>query len=113
MWRAQFTDGMRKEELPPEAFPDVPSMEARWSMVAHDQDTFIATLTETVLTTPVSFERTQGQRWRLSLAHLMQHVVNHSSYHRGQVVTLLRQLGRTPPATDFHVFLNEQATGAA
>jgi uncharacterized damage-inducible protein DinB len=30
----------------------------------------------------------------------MQHVVNHSSYHRGQVVTMLRQLGIQPPATD-------------
>jgi uncharacterized damage-inducible protein DinB len=34
--------------------------------------------------------------------------VSHSTYHRGQVATLLRQLGQTPPTTDFLVFLGEQ-----
>ena len=44
---------------------------------------------------------------RLSLMHLMQHVVNHSTYHRGQVALMMRQLGAEPLATDFHVFLVE------
>jgi uncharacterized damage-inducible protein DinB len=30
---------------------------------------------------------------------MIQHVVDHSSYHRGQIVTMLRQLGMTPPST--------------
>jgi uncharacterized damage-inducible protein DinB len=30
----------------------------------------------------------------------MQHLVNHSSYHRGQVTTLLRQLGADAVSTD-------------
>jgi uncharacterized damage-inducible protein DinB len=33
--------------------------------------------------------------WRIAL-----HVVNHASYHRGQITTLLRQLGREPLGTD-------------
>jgi uncharacterized damage-inducible protein DinB len=28
---------------------------------------------------------------------MLQHVVNHGSYHRGQVTTLLRQLDAAPP----------------
>jgi len=44
---------------------------------------------------------------RLTLMHLMQHVVNHSTYHRGQVALMMRQLGAEPLATDFHVFLLE------
>ena len=50
-----------------------------------------------------------GQRWEYALGHMMQHTANHSSYHRGQVVTLFRQLGKTPEATDFLVFLDETA----
>jgi len=38
---------------------------------------------------------------------MVRHVVNHSTYHRGQVTTLLRQLGGTPVATDWLVFLDE------
>jgi uncharacterized damage-inducible protein DinB len=30
----------------------------------------------------------------------MQHLANHSTYHRGQVVTMLRQLGAAAPSTD-------------
>lgn len=44
---------------------------------------------------------------QLRLAHLMQHLANHSTYHRGQVALMMRQLGAEPPATDFHVFLAE------
>lgn len=29
------------------------------------------------------------------------HVVNHGSYHRGQLATLLRQVGAVPPSTDY------------
>jgi uncharacterized damage-inducible protein DinB len=42
------------------------------------------------------------------LAEMLQQVLNHSSYRRGQVALLLRQLGQTPPATDFLVFLDEK-----
>jgi uncharacterized damage-inducible protein DinB len=37
----------------------------------------------------------------------MQHLANHSTYHRGQVGLMMRQLGAEPQATDFHVFLAE------
>jgi uncharacterized damage-inducible protein DinB len=44
---------------------------------------------------------------RVSLAHLMQHLANHSTYHRGQITLMLRQLGAEPLPTDFHHFLVE------
>jgi uncharacterized damage-inducible protein DinB len=37
----------------------------------------------------------------------MYHVVNHSTYHRGQLTTMLRQLQTVPVATDFLVFHDE------
>jgi uncharacterized damage-inducible protein DinB len=35
---------------------------------------------------------------------LLRHVVNHSTYHRGQAATLLRQVGAVAPETDFVVY---------
>jgi uncharacterized damage-inducible protein DinB len=43
------------------------------------------------------------------MADLIRHVVNHSTYHRGQLATQLRQLGQIPPATDFIVYRREQS----
>jgi uncharacterized damage-inducible protein DinB len=39
---------------------------------------------------------------------MMQHVANHGSYHRGQIATLLRQLGAKPAATDLIRFYRER-----
>jgi len=41
------------------------------------------------------------------LAYLMQHLANYSTYHRGQVALMIRQLGAKPLGTDFHLFLVE------
>ena len=50
---------------------------------------------------------------QVRLAHLMQHLANHSTYHRGQVALMMRQLDAEPVATDFHVFLAEGRREAA
>jgi len=74
--------------------------------VENEQQAFLENLNDELLNTRVSYENLEGHRWEYSLAHMMQHVVNHSSYHRGQVAAFLRQLGQTPSATDLLVFLD-------
>jgi uncharacterized damage-inducible protein DinB len=37
------------------------------------------------------------------------HVVNHSTYHRGQIASVLKQLGHQPPGTDYIVWYRDQA----
>lgn len=72
-----------------------------------DQKEFVERLTDEDLRERVSYENQRGERWEYTRAHMMQHVVNHSSYHRGQIAVLLRQLGKGPIATDFLLFLDE------
>ncbi|MBD1380480.1 DinB family protein [Metabacillus arenae] len=43
-----------------------------------------------------------------SIAELVQHVVNHGTYHRGNITAMLRQLGHAGPSTDFIYFLFEK-----
>jgi uncharacterized damage-inducible protein DinB len=47
------------------------------------------------------------RKTQVRLGHLMQHLANHSTYHRGQIALMMRQLNAEPLATDFHVFLVE------
>lgn len=35
---------------------------------------------------------------------MLRHVLNHSTYHRGQAATLMRQVGAVSPETDFVVY---------
>ncbi|GAA4333897.1 DinB family protein [Flaviaesturariibacter amylovorans] len=44
----------------------------------------------------------RGQSQKSMVAYVLQHLINHGTYHRGQLVTLLRQVGvTTVPSTDF------------
>ena len=49
--------------------------------------------------------------WQYPLWREMCHVVNHSSYHRGQLTTMLRQLEMAPVPTDFLVYHDELESG--
>lgn len=82
------------------AFADPAAVRRKWEEVGAELAEFLSKLTEETLKEKLPVGTT-----RVSLAHLMQHLVNHSTYHRGQVAVLLRQLGAEPAATDFSRFL--------
>jgi uncharacterized damage-inducible protein DinB len=107
IWLQRWRGTSPKQVLVEGDFPDVGAIDARWGEVERDRQDFMAGLTDDRLLVRISYENLQGQRWEYPLVHMMQHVVNHSSYHRGQVVTLLRQLGQAPPATDFLLYFDE------
>ena len=50
----------------------------------------------------------RGQAWVLPPWVVLRHVVNHSTYHRGQVASKLKRLGVEQPATDFVFWAREQ-----
>lgn len=57
----------------------------------------------------VEYRLFNGQTGTTRVGHLVQHLVNHASYHRGQLATLLRQLVATPAlSTDLTTFYREQ-----
>ena len=71
------------------------------------RQSFIAGLTDDRLQERIAYENLKGERWEYSLGHMLQHVVNHSTYHRGQIITLLRQLGAAGVSTDFLLYFDE------
>jgi uncharacterized damage-inducible protein DinB len=92
----------------PNAFPDVAAVQSRWAEVERELVGFLNGVTNESLRTMLPVRETQ-----ISLAHLMHHLANHSTYHRGQVSLMMRQLGAKPLATDFAMFLMENRRGRA
>jgi len=84
----------------PDAFPNLATVRLKWQEVEKEQTGFVNGITNEMLEKKLPFRSTQ-----LKLVHLMQHLANHSTYHRGQVALMIRQLGNEPAATDFHMFL--------
>ena len=85
----------------------VAAARARWDELWADQQKFLAGLVPGDAERAVSYRLFSGDPDTRPLGELMRHVVNHSTYHRGQLVTMLRQLGRTPPSTDYVRWLRE------
>lgn len=53
---------------------------------------------------PVVLRNSQGAEIALPHWQIVLHLVNHGSYHRGQLATMLRQAGIKPPGTDLITF---------
>jgi uncharacterized damage-inducible protein DinB len=80
--------------------------------VAEEQRRFLGQLQPSDLEKAVSYVNSLGETWTYPLWQQMAHVVNHSSYHRGQITTLLRQLGAKAPGTDFLRYYAEGASNS-
>jgi len=94
--------------FPPDAFPSAEAVRVKWVEIEKQQIEFVNSVTDEALRKMLPFRATQP-----SLAHLMMHLANHSTYHRGQVALMIRQLNAAPLATDFHVFLLERSAASA
>ena len=85
------------------------NLKQHWDMVEHEMLGFCHMLkSDDDIRKVISYEDLKGNEYSQPLFQLMQHLVNHSTYHRGQIVTMLRQLGVKPVATDFVAFLREK-----
>ncbi|MFN7945292.1 MAG: DinB family protein [Blastocatellia bacterium] len=86
-------------------FADLAAIRTRWEQLEADRQQFIEGLTDQALAEAINYRDTKGNPYSMPLGLLMQHVVNHSTLHRGQLVVMLRQAGVQPPATDLLYYL--------
>jgi len=102
-WMARFVGQESILGDPPVS--DLETLAAGWAETASQLEFFLASLTEEQLAADIIWTN-QGETMTRPLWQPVFHMVNHSTYHRGQVVSLMRQLGYQPPKTDLiHFFL--------
>lgn len=89
----------------PEACGDIATLKDRWSDVVNRRAQLLTKIDEDRLAAELPFKLLSGDPSSMPLIDQMQHVVNHSTMHRGQIVGMIRQLGIEPPSTDLLFFL--------
>jgi len=99
-WLRYWQEGSFGPDLSPTDFPDLPSIETSWKSHEDEKAAFVRGLTEEKLRAACLVDENP-----YVLGELIQHILTHSTHHRGQVVHMLRQLGKIPPGTGFRQFL--------
>jgi uncharacterized damage-inducible protein DinB len=79
---------------------DLQTLREKWFPIIELRRSYLAKLNDADLPVELAFKRLNGDAGSMPLIQQMQHVVNHATLHRGQVVGMIRQLGIAPPATD-------------
>ncbi len=112
VWLERF-QGRSPSSLPDTTqFQDNASLKERWSEHEARLLGFVRGLAQSDLDRVMEYKTLKFGVYSNPLWESMQHLVNHGTYHRGQVTTLLRQLGAQPIATDLMHFYRERATAA-
>lgn len=107
VWLARW-QGSSPSGLPTWNLATCDEVRKRWAEVESEQTAFVEALTEADRRRVIAYGDTSGRAWETELGHMLRHVVNHSSYHRGQVITMLRQLGAETVGTDLIRYYRER-----
>ena len=101
VWLERF-HGRSPSALPgAESLTSVSTIRERWEPVHRGLQKFVESLAPARLGEPLTYVNFAGQTWTYPIGEALVHVANHGTYHRGQVATLLRQLGKKAASTDY------------
>jgi uncharacterized damage-inducible protein DinB len=109
IWHARWIGESPTMMIPFDRFADVASLRAAWATHEREMRAHLESRARTGLDAIVEYRLLNGTASRTGFLQMLQHVVNHASYHRGQITTLLRQLGAAPPKSmDMITFYRER-----
>jgi uncharacterized damage-inducible protein DinB len=95
-WYSRWQGNSPTALLPSDQFPDLASVRRAWSEHEGKMRAFLEGLDEDGIARAFDYKLLSGHTGSSPFWQMLQHVVNHASYHRGQVTTMLRQIGAQP-----------------
>lgn len=94
----------------PDRLPDVEAARSEWAELERDMREQVEALGPEAVERTIHYQDLRGNAQSDVLWQILQHVVNHGTYHRGQITTMLRQLDAAPPKSmDLIAFYRERA----
>jgi len=83
-----------------------------WQELQQRWEAWADSIADADLDRVVQFKSLNGTPSEAPATHVVLHLVNHATLHRGQVIGMLRQLGVKPPTTDLIAYLRELKAAA-
>jgi uncharacterized damage-inducible protein DinB len=112
VWNERFQGRSPAALVSGAGFPDLASIRAKLEEMDAYYIDFVSKLTQQDLDRVIKYKGFNGDEFSNPLWQSLHQLTNHASYHRGQVVTMLRQLGVKAVSTDLIMYYREQAAAA-
>jgi uncharacterized damage-inducible protein DinB len=93
-------------------FADIVALRDRWAVLEQHRQAWFEALPAASVADTVHYKTTEGVASSNPLWQILQHMANHSTYHRGQLTSFYRQLGARPVSTDMIAWDREEAAKA-
>jgi uncharacterized damage-inducible protein DinB len=107
MWLSRWLGTPDRSFLSTAEVPTLADVRAGWERVGFETARFIGTMNDRKLQETFTMTTAKGESFVHTYGQAFQHVVDHGTYHRGQVVAMMRQLGVVPPSTGLIIFYRE------
>jgi uncharacterized damage-inducible protein DinB len=107
IWHSRW-NGISPTSFPSDEIPDLATLRSRWSDTEGKVRDYLVAAGDSGLNRVIRYKLMSGKEGASPLWQMVAHVVNHATYHRGQVTTMLRQLGAAPAqSTDMITYFRE------
>jgi uncharacterized damage-inducible protein DinB len=104
IWLARWRGSPVPNHVTVNEMPTLGLLTNRWKDYRDDLSAYLKNVQDDQLAAPLSYSDTRGNAHSEPLYQQMLQIINHASYHRGQVVTMLRQNKGKPIGTDLIAF---------
>jgi uncharacterized damage-inducible protein DinB len=83
------------------------TLATEWPRIQKRWESWATALTHQDIVKTIEYKDLKGNEYRTPVWQIALHLVNHATLHRGQAMSLLRQLGVAPPPTDLIFYYRE------
>ncbi len=109
IWHARWIGAAEQQALTLADAPTLKALKELWTKVGFETAKFLGELTDKKLLEIFEMKTLKGDVFKHIYWQAMMHLLTHSAFHRGQVITMMRQQGVVPPTTGMTVFFREVA----
>lgn len=103
-WHGRWPAGLPKTS----EFSDLQAVRQKMNQVLSEREKWLSSLNQEDLRKDIRYRNFRGEFYTYPLWQQLAHVVNHSTYHRGQITTMLRQLGVAAVSTDLLLYYDDR-----
>lgn len=107
IWLGRLLGRPEADVLTERDAPTLASLRTVWEQAGYDMAHYLGTVNDRSLQETLTAPSPKGGSFTHQISQVIAHIVDHSTYHRGQVITLMRQMGVVPPNTGMISFFRE------